>query len=383
MFRFKMVAFAFLILCGQAFGQNKIRMSVVPTGSPAPITYKEVTLELGQMYTVEFATADNKAPFGGQPYSVECEAVGSNTPSTWIRGLVPLDNNYKNLAPENLIDTATVFVSDETPDAMVLRAVCNNRTVFRANITAIKKKKPPQPSPYLAALTTAAALDHAQPVELSTLAMAYKNVAGMMGSLKTGRDVWSAIGIEYLKISAGSLIQTRDAISKILMSDTVRYYDLQLTADDSKALKLILVNIETALEALAAGPTPSPPTPGPPTPNPVSPSPFSDPGFRVLIVYKTADKGKIPQSQDIALRAAALRTYLNAKCVKVDSTPEWRIWPDDVDTANEKPIWQNAMKLPRASTPWIYIGDGQKGISCALPADTDGVLKLLQQYGGQ
>lgn len=375
MLKVKLSYMLFLLLSATACGQVKERMPVGNVG--APVTFKDVTLEIGQHMVFEFATADGKAPFGGADYIVECEPLNVGDPkATWVRGLVPVDGNVKNLAPGNMIDTAWVFASEDSPDFMMLRAVSGNRTAYRANITVNKKKQPDKPNPYLAALQAAALLDKAQPVDISNLVTAYRNVITQLPTCKTGKDVWSTIGIEYLRLSAGSMIQTRDAISKILMTDTEKYYYQQLDEPSMKALKLVLANIQKALEQIAVNPTP------PPGPTP-SPAPIPEPGFRVMIIYNGKTLNTLPITQSTFMRGQTLRDYLYANSVESDGTPAWRIWSDEVDATNDLPRWQTAYKRPRTASPWLIVSDGTKGFEGPLPTTLEATMDILKQIKGQ
>lgn len=131
-------------------------------------------------------------------------------------------------------------------------------------------------------------------------------------------------------------------------------------------------------------PTPPPPDPGPgPGPGPPpSPAPIPVAGFRVLMVYESADLSKMPAAQQVILYSKPVRDYLNAKCIMGpdNKTHDWRIWDRDSDTSNESALWQAAMKRPRASVPWIIISDGKKGYEGPLPATVDETLALLKKY---
>lgn len=129
-------------------------------------------------------------------------------------------------------------------------------------------------------------------------------------------------------------------------------------------------------------PEPVPPDPGPgPTPVPPTPAPT---GFRVLMTYETSQS--MPQAQANILYAQSVRDYLQSKCVVGEDkkTKEWRIWDKDVDTTHEGKFWQEAMKRPKASTPWIQIYAGGKlAHEGVLPADVDAALALLKKHGGE
>lgn len=123
--------------------------------------------------------------------------------------------------------------------------------------------------------------------------------------------------------------------------------------------------------------------PVPPAPNPPpTPAPIPAEGLRVLIVYETADVSAYPAAQAAILTAQPIRDYLNAKCVKVNGTPEYRILDQNADMGNESLLWQAAMKLNRPSLPWIVISNGRVGHSGPLPKNVQDTLDMLKKYGG-
>lgn len=128
-------------------------------------------------------------------------------------------------------------------------------------------------------------------------------------------------------------------------------------------------------------PGPNPPIPPGPTPGPV---PIPGPGFRVLIVYETADLGKMPVKQETVLYAKAIRDYLNAKATPTADGGKrgWYIVDQNVDFSNESKTWQDALKRPRTQVPWIIVSNGTSGFEGPLPADVTATLELLKKYGG-
>lgn len=132
------------------------------------------------------------------------------------------------------------------------------------------------------------------------------------------------------------------------------------------------------------GPTPPPgpgPTPPPPGPTP-SPAPIPEPGFRVLIVYETADLAKMLPGQLAALHSQELRTWLNETCVKGPDgkTAEWRVWDQNIDVTKAEPVWSAAMKRPRASVPWLVVSNGKAGWEGPLPKTGKEIVELLAKY---
>jgi len=132
-------------------------------------------------------------------------------------------------------------------------------------------------------------------------------------------------------------------------------------------------------------PPPDPPGPKPPPPPPPGPlPPIPVDGFRVLIVYETAELSKLPKEQLPILYGPAVRDYMTSKAaVGADGkTKEWRIWDKDVTTANESKLWQDAMARPRTAVPWVIISNGKTGFEGPLPANEADMLTLLKKFGG-
>jgi len=151
------------------------------------------------------------------------------------------------------------------------------------------------------------------------------------------------------------------------------------------AHKLVIVEVG------GGGPTPTPVPPGPNPPTPPDPTPTPNPapipatGFRVLIIEEKTERAKVPAAQLAVLFSTTIREYLNAKCVKGPDgkTPECGIFDKDDDVSGYSKLLADAMKRPRASTPWIIISDGKTGFEGPLPANVDETLKLLKKYGGE
>lgn len=115
-----------------------------------------------------------------------------------------------------------------------------------------------------------------------------------------------------------------------------------------------------------------------------SAAPIKEPGFRVLIVEETAERGKLPKGQWEQIMATApgsVRDYCKSHCVKVGSDPEYRIVDKDVDASRESPIWQAALKRERKSVPWLIASNGKHGFEGPLPSTTAETIALLKRYG--
>ncbi len=192
-----------------------------------------------------------------------------------------------------------------------------------------------------------------------------------------------AVGIEFVGLDGIDPVPTavlKDARTFLLDTRGLRPARYRFVAVGSSASG----ELARVAFVLVVGDAPPPgPTPPGPTPDPPSPAPIPGAGLRVLLVYEAADLARYPAGQVAALYSQEVRDYLNAKCPKgPGQQPEWRCWDKDVPTANESATWQNAMKRPRASTPWIIVSNGTAGFEGPLPASVADLLALLRKYGG-
>ena len=125
------------------------------------------------------------------------------------------------------------------------------------------------------------------------------------------------------------------------------------------------------------------PVPPPePTPTPPQPTPIPGDGFRVLIVRETKDLSNLPASQVAIFSAREVREYLGTKCVLEGNQRAFRIWDQDTDVSREAQHWQDAMKRPRQSLPYLLISNGKEGYEGPLPKDVPEMMALLKKYGG-
>lgn len=127
---------------------------------------------------------------------------------------------------------------------------------------------------------------------------------------------------------------------------------------------------------------PTPPVPPGPTPPGPGPAPIPQPGFRVLVVYESAELTKMPTKQLYALRAKDTIDYLESHCVKENGHAEWRMYDKDAPLTNDTQVWKDAMARPRQSVPWLLVTNGKDGYEGPLPPDQETLMKLLKQYGG-
>ncbi len=127
-------------------------------------------------------------------------------------------------------------------------------------------------------------------------------------------------------------------------------------------------------------PTPDPPKPDPPKPDPPSPAPIPVAGLRVLIVFESMDATKMELGHQAIVYGAATRKFINDACVKVGNQPEYRIYDKDTAMDGESKLWQDAMKRPRQSLPWVIISNGVSGYEGPLPMTPDAMKALVAKY---
>lgn len=204
------------------------------------------------------------------------------------------------------------------------------------------------------------------------------------GIAPKGSAVWTIKPMDGQDAKEIEWVSGRNGPSIRWIAPQGKYSVTVLLASLDKDGTLLLDTTDTTVTIGVPGPGPSPPGPNPPGPNPPGPAPIPTSGLRVLMVFETLDKGKMPKGQVNIAYAKAVRDYLNSKCVvgADGKTKEYRMWDKDVDTTEEGKVWQDAMKRERKSLPWILISDGIKGYEGPLPATVDDTLTLLKKYGG-
>jgi hypothetical protein len=122
---------------------------------------------------------------------------------------------------------------------------------------------------------------------------------------------------------------------------------------------------------------PDPPTPpDPPPPAPTGP-------LRVLMVYESAELPKMSEKQQQILYGRKVRDWLNAKCAPDGDRKAWRIWDKDTDASADEKHWQEYLKRPRASVPFLHVFRGDKVVhEGPLPEDAESALMLLERIEG-
>jgi hypothetical protein len=102
----------------------------------------------------------------------------------------------------------------------------------------------------------------------------------------------------------------------------------------------------------------------------------------VLIVEETANRSTLPPAQLAILFDQRVHELLNSKCVQDTEIGRkaWNIWDADEKLEKAPKLWQDAMKRPRKSVPWIMIGNGKTGYEGPLPENVDKTLELIKKY---
>lgn len=176
----------------------------------------------------------------------------------------------------------------------------------------------------------------------------------------------------------------RDSKSAIVCGPAGRYRLFVYGAKGSRPTKR--AECVVSIGDVPPGPTPPGPGPTPPTPPtpPAPPAPIPADGFRVLVIYESAELSKLPPAQLAAFYSASVRQYLNSHCVigRDGKTREWRMWDQDVDASNESQVWQDALKRKpsRDKLPWVIVSNGKSGYEGPMPANPDAFLDLLKKY---
>lgn len=117
------------------------------------------------------------------------------------------------------------------------------------------------------------------------------------------------------------------------------------------------------------------PSPGPDPVNPVDPPApvVTDGKLRVLILYEEDELPNLPAEQMLAIRGPEVRDWLTAH------NADWRIWDQHIETKYAGKFWQEAVKLPHDSLPWIWVTGGtSKGVKGPLPKSAGKIIELLE-----
>lgn len=129
-------------------------------------------------------------------------------------------------------------------------------------------------------------------------------------------------------------------------------------------------------DALPPQPPVPPQPPQPPVPPP-STDPFGTQGFKVLIVLEKQEQHLLTSGQVAGIFGSTTEEYIKGK------GGEFAILDKDNTAATLPKAWQDVMKRPRASMPWVVIGNGKTGFEGPVPKASAEFHDLLKKYGGQ
>lgn len=195
-------------------------------------------------------------------------------------------------------------------------------------------------------------------------------------------DATSTTPIKWLNLSDDlDMIPDSSGKSAILMSPVPGKYKIAVyTADKDGPSEpaYCVVTVEGVAPPVPPGPNP----PGPNPPDPVNPAPIAGDGFKVLILEDSTQRAKLPATQLSVIMGSKVREFFKSKCVKGPDgkTPEARIWDPSDDFTGESKAWQDAVKRPRKSLPWIIISNGKTGYEGPLPDTVDKTIELMTKY---
>jgi hypothetical protein len=175
-----------------------------------------------------------------------------------------------------------------------------------------------------------------------------------------------------------------------LYSDDPAKYVFRFEGDAAGSYKLLFITsvgdkpvLATCVVTIPGPPSPLSPPPAPPAP-PTPAAPIAGDGLRMLIVYDSARLDKLTTGQQAAVYGKSTRDYLNAKTPlgSDGKTHEWRIWDKGVSTDAEEKVWQDAMKRPHPTLPYLIVSNGKSGYEGPLPAGVDDAMTILKKFGG-
>lgn len=317
------------------------RASAVRDGGPKQ---EAVTLEVGEWHVFKFEFT--------KPFVVEADSLLSTEDA-------PAYHDQTGKA-------VVVFGRSTGPATVQVRAVIDNKTVYRAVVTINQTPVKPQPSPYIERLR--AVKEPSTPADIKALADIYAGALTYLPQAATGRDVWDFITVRYLPLG-DALKLTRREIGVILGETTTDLYKVQLDAAGRKQFKAVLGNIEQAVRALEAGPGPNPQ----PIPN--------GPHKVYMVVVEEA-------TQRTPIAAALLDSTALAERFKAKGHRHLVLDKDVIARAGQPVPEKLQAYLDKAKgkqLPYVIIADittGKLLHEGPLPTDEAGIMQLLDKVGG-
>lgn len=152
------------------------------------------------------------------------------------------------------------------------------------------------------------------------------------------------------------------------------------TKGETKSVQLaVFVTGPSPVPPVPPGPKPPDPTPPGPGPTPTPVVPIVGDGLRVLFVVEYDDATKYPPGVNAVMYGEKCRAYLNAKCVRIGTQPQWHILDQHAKVGEP---WASALARPRTSLPWVLISTGKDGFEGPIPNGEAAGLELFQRFGG-
>lgn len=335
------VIIAGVVLCYPVSFLQAQKFSAVKDGSPKQ---DAIALEVGEWHIFRFEFT--------KPFVLEADSLLSIEDAP---------------AYHDQTGKAVVVFGRSTGPAMVqVRAVIDNKTVYRAIVTINQTPPKPQPSPYIERLQ--AVKEPGTPADIKALADIYAGALTYLPQATTGRDVWDFITVRYLPLG-DALKLTRREIGVILGETTTDLYKAQLDAAGRKQFKTVLGNIEQAVRALEAGPGPNPqPTPSGP--------------HKVYMVVVEESTQRTP------VAAALLDSTVLTERFKAKGHRHLVLDKDVIARAGQPVPEKLQAYLDKAKgkqLPYVVIADittGKLLHEGPLPTDEAGILQLLDKVGG-
>lgn len=155
--------------------------------------------------------------------------------------------------------------------------------------------------------------------------------------------------------------------------------------DQGQAIVTITGSVPTPVPTpTPPGPTPDPVPPQPPTP---PPTPVAGP-IRALVIYETADIGKLTWEQVGIINSNAVRSYFTGKGYRgPDSTLALRFWDDDYPQASIPADWWATYDAARTEAagrfPYMVIESKSGKVFGGQVGSEAEALSKLKQWGGE
>jgi hypothetical protein len=98
-------------------------------------------------------------------------------------------------------------------------------------------------------------------------------------------------------------------------------------------------------------------------------------GFNVLIVLEKKDQQTLKKEHVAIIFGEETETYIKSK------NGGFAVLDKDNTAASLPKAWQDAMKRPRSTLPWVLISNGKTGYEGPLPTHEEEWKLLLRKYG--